>query len=647
MEYSLNNRPTYEELLQRVKDLESLATEQERSLREFREGEENYYSIIETIPGISYRCAWDEDYTLYIMSSYAEQITGYPPSDFINNAVRSYASIIHPDDVEYCAQQSRQAIEAGKPWELEYRILHKDGNIRWVFEKGRVVRDEEGEVKFSQGVVLDVTRRKLAEEEVNTLRAESTRKLQIAKEQAETANRAKSDFLASMSHELRTPLNAILGFARNLSRAPELTPERQKQVGIIARAGDHLLQMINEILSLSRIEAGLVELREAPFDLKVNLQDIAQMITPRAQEKGLSVALDLGPELPATLLGDVGKIRQVLINLLGNAIKFTQKGQVVIRARSKPMENGRIELELQVEDSGPGIPEEQLEAIFDSFVQGVEPGGQVDGAGLGLTICKKLVDVMGGELEVASEVGVGSVFTIRFPLGPTDAPLESEANCQKHVIGIEPGPTSWRILVVDDDADNRALLTTVLGQVGFVVREAVDGNTAVAAFKQWHPHLICMDMRMPVMDGYEATKRIRASEGSETVKILAVTASVFDEQRPKILAAGCDELVCKPIDENVLLGVIGRLLGVEYRHAEAVEGSAPEEDVALGAEMLSDLPADLRDELRHATLLLDKAALATLIQRIEAHAPDTAKGLQTLVDGFQFARIRELLEDVT
>ena len=643
----MNSRPTYEELLQRVEDLESSAAEQERSLREFREEEENYYSIVETIPGISYRCAWDEDYTLYIMSGYAEQITGYPPSDFINNAVRSYASIIHPDDVEYCAQQSRQAIEAGKPWELEYRILHKDGNIRWVFEKGRVVRDEEGEVKFSQGVVLDVTRRKLAEEEVNTLRAESTRKLQIAKEQAETANRAKSDFLASMSHELRTPLNAILGFARNLSRAPELTPERQKQVGIIARAGDHLLQMINEILSLSRIEAGRVELREASFDLKVNLQDIAQMITPRAQEKGLSVALDLGPELPATLLGDVGKIRQVLINLVGNAVKFTEEGQVVIRARSKPMENGRIELELKVEDSGPGIPEEQLEAIFDSFVQGVEPGGQVDGAGLGLTICKKLVDVMGGELEVASEVGVGSVFTIRFPLGPTDAPLESEANRQKHVIGIEPGPTSWRILVVDDDADNRALLTTVLGQVGFEVREAVDGNTAVAAFKQWHPHLICMDMRMPVMDGYEATKRIRASEGSETVKILAVTASVFEEQRPEILAAGCDELVRKPIDENALLGAIGRLLGVDYRYAEAVEPGAPEESVELSAGMLSDLPADLRDELRNATLLLDKAALVALIQRIEAHAPDTAKGLQALVDGFQLARIRELLEDVT
>jgi signal transduction histidine kinase/ligand-binding sensor domain-containing protein/CheY-like chemotaxis protein len=473
--------------------------------------------------------------------------------------------------------------------------------------------------------------------------AERTRELGIAKEKAEVANQAKSTFLAAMSHELRTPLNAILGFGRNLARAQELTPEHRQEVDIIRRSGDHLLEMIDEVLSLSRIEAGRVELQPAPFDLVLTLEDIAQMITVQIQAKGLRFDLELDATLPRVVQGDVGKIRQVLINLLGNAVKFTEHGYVCLRACPKPLNNdpARVLLQLDVEDSGVGIPEEQLDTIFESFVQGNHTGNGAQGTGLGLAICRSLVDMMEGRIEVTSKPGEGSLFMVTVPLELAEASMLDEPQ----VIGLKSGKTAWRILVVDDDPYNRALLTTMLGQIGFKVREATNGETAVEAFQEWHPHLICMDMRMPVMDGYAATKAIRELPGGEQVKILAVTASAFDEQRDDILDAGCDEMVRKPVQEHDIFAAIERQLGVEYRYAPT-ETHAAEAGVELTAEMLSELPPELIEELRHATLLLDRAAMAVLIERIKTYAPDTAKGLQVLVDDFQFERIRDLLGDV-
>jgi signal transduction histidine kinase/DNA-binding response OmpR family regulator len=469
-----------------------------------------------------------------------------------------------------------------------------------------------------------------------------------AEEAAESANQAKSEFLANMSHELRTPLNAILGFARNLARAQDLAPEHHNEVDIIRRSGDHLLEMIDEILSLSRVEAGRVELQQAPFDLVRTLEDIGQMITSPAQAKGLRFDLELDAALPRVMRGDVGKIRQVLINLLGNAVKFTQQGYVCLRACTKPMDNdpARVLLQLAVEDSGVGIAEEQLPTIFDSFMQGDHTGDTAQGTGLGLTICRSLVDVMEGRIDVTSKPGKGSVFTVTFPieLAETSA-LVHEDTHEAQVIGLEPGETARRILVADDNADNRALLTMMLERVGFEVREAENGETAIEQFNSWGPHLICMDMRMPVMDGYAATKAIRKLPGGNQVKIIAVTASVFKEQRDEILGAGCDEFVRKPVHESELFEAIRRQLGVDYRYADTVTLHAAEAGELTG-EMLTGLPGGLLEELRQAVLVLDRAAMAVLIERIEAHAPETAKGLQKLVDDFQFDRIREMLEEL-
>jgi len=506
-------------------------------------------------------------------------------------------------------------------------------------------------------LVINMRKRKAAEHELRGYQMDLEKKvedrtaeLKAARDQAEFASNAKSIFLANMSHELRTPLNAILGFGRNLARARDLTPEHQNEVDIIMRSGDHLLRMIDEILSLSRIEAGRVKLQQAPFNLVRTLEDIAQMITVRIQAKGLRFDLDLEPTLPRVIQGDVGKLRQVLINLLGNAVKFTDQGYVFLRACTKPLDNdpARVLLQLEVEDSGIGIPENQLETIFDSFIQGDHTGDAAEGTGLGLAICRSLVDVMEGRIDVRSKPGEGSLFTVTVPIELAEArALDHEAIRETQVVGLKPGRTPWRILVADDNADNRALLTSMLERVGFTVREATNGEAAVEAFGAWRPHLICMDMRMPIMDGYAATEAIHALSGGDQVKIVAITASVLQEQRDKILGAGCDELVCKPIQEEEIFDAIGRQLGVEYEYADTELPTVPDATIELTKEMLAELPGELLDELRRAALVLDRAAMAVLIERVDARAPNTAKGLQRLMDSFQFRRIQDLLRDVT
>ncbi len=506
-------------------------------------------------------------------------------------------------------------------------------------------------------LLVNIRKRKTAEHELRGYQLELEKKvdertaaLKAARDEAESANRAKSIFLANMSHELRTPLNAILGFGRNMARSQDLKTDHRKAVGIITRSGDHLLQMIDEILSLSRIEAGRVELQPAPFDLVRTLEDIAQVATVQAQAGGLRFDLELDTSLPHVVQGDAGKIRQVLINLLGNAVTFTQKGHVCLRARTKPLANDSagVLLQLEVEDSGVGIPEEELDTIFDSFKQGNHTDETAQGTGLGLAICRSLIHVMDGRIHVTSKPGKGSLFTVTVPLEPAEEyALDQEGVREKQVRGLMPGQTPKRILVADDNADNRSLLSSMLELVGFKVREAINGETAIEAFQSWYPHLICMDIRMPVMDGYAATRAIRKLPGGGQVKILAVTASVFEEQCDNIMEAGCDELVRKPFQESEIFDAIARLIDVKYLYSKATQPPVLEKESALTDEMLAELPPELMNELRLAVLELDRKAVAVLIKRIADHAPDTAKSLQRLVDDFRFGQIRDLLGDVT
>jgi signal transduction histidine kinase/CheY-like chemotaxis protein len=473
-----------------------------------------------------------------------------------------------------------------------------------------------------------------------------TKELQKAKEDAENANQAKSTFLANMSHELRTPLHAILGFSRLMTRDSGLNDSQQERLNVINRSGEHLLGMVDDILSLSKIEAGHVELKQDPFDVTQMLQDVGQMMKSRAEGKGLRFTLELDLALPPYVQGDAGKLRQVLINLLGNAVKFTEKGGVWLRARSQPMavDPDMVMLQFEVQDSGPGIPQDRLDEVFESFVRFDRAHNMEGGTGLGLAISKTLVDMMNGEIAIESKPGQGSLFKVKIPLQMVEAGTAIPVRAPiAEVIGLQADQPEWRFLVVDDNQENRVLLTTLLINIGCNVKEAKNGEDAISIYQEWHPHFIWMDMRMPVLDGFAATRKIRTLPGGEAVKIVAVTASVLKEQQEKILAAGCDEMVRKPFKDHEIFETMARLLDIKYLYRDMGEGVTQKERINLTKDMLADLPRELLQELRESTLALNREAALEMISHIGDHAPEVATGLKELVDNYQMVQLRDLL----
>jgi signal transduction histidine kinase/response regulator of citrate/malate metabolism len=480
-------------------------------------------------------------------------------------------------------------------------------------------------------------------------RKQTEKALKKARDDAETANQAKSSFLANMSHELRTPLNAILGFSSMLAREQNAPADQHEKLNIINRSGEHLLAMINDVLDLSKIEAGSVEMQENPFDLAALIGEISEMIQSRATEKGLSVAVKAESTRFPYVKADMEKLRQILINLLSNAVKFTDEGGVILRCVTGPIpeETKRCRILIEVEDTGPGIDPARQAKIFEPFVQASDASVR-KGTGLGLSICKKFADFMGGTIELESEVGKGSLFRVRLPAEIAEASdIKAPVDDKPRLIGLAPAEKTWRILVADDNRENLILLKSLLEKVGFLVLEAKNGQEAVAAFKKGSPDLVWMDMRMPVMDGYEAVRQIRRCSGGKTVPIIAITASAFGEQRPEILAVGCNDMVIKPFRAHEIFDVMGRFLDLEYIY-EPEREAAPARigEVGLTSDMLADLPPELLQELRKTSLSLNRAAISAVIERIEPLAPDTAKGLRTLLDDFQMGRIGKLLEDI-
>jgi signal transduction histidine kinase/FixJ family two-component response regulator len=471
---------------------------------------------------------------------------------------------------------------------------------------------------------------------------ERTSQLTAAKEQAEKANRTKSIFLANMSHELRTPLNAVLGFSQLMKNAPDVTAAQRENLEIITRSGEHLLTLINNVLDISKIESGRVELEESPLDLGQLMYEMSSLMYVHAREKGLDFALEQSPDLPRHISVDGKRLRQVLLNLVGNAIKYAQKGKVALRvmvaSRATP-ERARVRFE--VADTGPGIPDEEKERIFFPFVQlGNRPSTDA-GSGLGLAICRQHVELMGGEIGVASESGEGSVFHFEIPVTVLSSEAVRAAPRRGRIIGIAKGEPCYRLLIVEDHPENRLLLRKLLEPLGFDLREAATGEEAVALFQQWRPHLIFMDIRLPGMGGLEATRGIKTADAGIQTRIVAVTAHALEEERREILAAGCDDFIRKPYRDIEILDTLAKHLGVRFIYEE--EAAAASVPASLDATALAGLPDELLNKLEHALTLIDADAISRAIEEIRACNPSLAEALAAVGAELQYGRILRLI----
>jgi len=413
---------------------------------------------------------------------------------------------------------------------------------------------------------------------------ERTRDLQIAKEAAESASRSKAAFLANMSHELRTPLNAILGFAQLMLYDQELNEQHQSDLQTICNSGNHLLTMINDILEMSKLEAGSVLLREKECYL-YNIVDTARdMLSLKAQEKELSFDVNIHPKVPLYIYTDEGKLRQILINLIGNAIKFTDTGNICVRVYVRSIPNDaqaiigayselpRI-LCFEVEDTGAGISEAEVSTLFQPFVQTSSGKRSQEGTGLGLSISYNYVKLMGGQMSVTSKVGIGSTFSFHIPVNSLDLfSLDSPIKSPNRVIGIE-GNQVYRILIAEDIRLNRQLLTRILSPLGFEVREVSNGQDAIAVWQSWSPHLIWMDVRIPIMSGQESASAIREIESirniseSQKVRIIALTANPAEVREEDLFLNGFDGFLAKPFTEDKIFTRMAELLNLKYLYS--------------------------------------------------------------------------------
>ena len=562
-----------------------------------------------------------------------DELIGAPFKDYFTNPERADAGI-------------KRVLGEGKVTDYELTARARDGKETVVSYNATTFHDRDRKLQGVFAAARDVTERKRYEQSL------------------QQANRAKSVFLANMSHEIRTPMNAILGFSQLMLRDQDLTPRQCQYLGTINRSGEHLLALINDILEMSKIEAGRTTLNLSTFDLPVLLKDLEMMFRLRTEEKKLSFSVETIGDVPQYIVTDVNKLRQVFINVLGNAVKFTEHGGIGVRVRrdcdnptaavfrleprgsansvrtpAEPEGARGPSLRVEIEDTGPGISADDQNKLFRHFEQ-TKTGQQAGtGTGLGLAISREFVRLMGGDITVNSQVGKGSIFVILLPLNEGDARAVQAKDIPRHVLKLQPGQTTYRVLIADDIEDNRQLLAQLLAPVGFEIRLATNGLEAVQEFEQWRPHLILMDFRMPVMDGQEAIRRIRALEGNEQSKIIAVTASAMDENRQELIAVGADDFISKPFRDVELFQKIHAHLGVEYVYAE---DPAPAEAVDLTAASLAGWPPDLIGSMRDAVITADLDQLLALIQAAETRDPRVAQGLRRLAERFQYQKLLDL-----
>jgi len=573
----------------------------------------------------------DSEGAVLRFNPYAEHLLGYRAEEVLG---QHSAVWLDPQEVEARIRDlSRQGgrpvaseieiirllTEAG-PDQREWTYRAQDGrSIPMLVALSQVV-GAEGERIGYLSVASDLSERKSLEAD-----------LRASEAKAQAANRAKSAFLSNMSHELRTPLNAILGYTQLMARRSGRSAEDHDQLGRIQTAGEHLLSLINDVLSLSKIESGGLDLRIASFQTTVLLEGVLDMQRIRAEAKGLALKLEVDPALPAYLEGDVAKLRQVLVNLVGNAVKFTREGRVTLRAGYAPGQ-----ATFTVEDTGPGISEEDQRQLFQAFFQAASQPLAAEGTGLGLHISRSLVNLMGGELRLESRLGEGSRFSFTLPMVEGEPPLELEG--ERQVLGLEPGQRPVKMLVVDDRPENRDLLAQLLVSVGFQVRAAADGLEALELWERHRPDLVWMDLRMPRMSGFEAIQVLRGRELEQNLAhtfVVAISASVIDLDREALRKSGFDDFLGKPFREAQLFEVAGRLLGLRFLTREPEAASSAPVDLSGLTFQTEAWRADLKD----AVLMGDTEAALAVVDRLGSHP--AAEGLRRLLRAYQ---LQELLD---
>src|SRR3954451_19785745 len=593
--------------------------EAERVLLDQRVRDQQFYtrSLIES--NIDALIATDTRGIITDVNKQMEALTGCTRDELIGAPFKGYFT-----DPERAEAGIKLVLGEGKVTDYELTARARDGKETVVSYNATTFHDRDRKLRGVFAAARDVTERKRYEQSL------------------QQANRAKSVFLANMSHEIRTPMNAILGFSQLMLRDSDLTPRQCQYLGTINRSGEHLLALINDVLEMSKIEAGRTTLNPSTFDLPALLKDLEMMFRVRTDEKTLAFSVETIGDVPRFIVTDINKLRQVFINVIGNAVKFTEQGGVALRVSADREAPTGPCLRVEVEDTGPGISPDDQDKLFRHFEQ-TKTGQQAGtGTGLGLAISREFVRLMGGDITLSSQVGRGSVFVVDLPLKEGEAQAVHAKDNPRHVLRLQPGQSACRVLIADDIEDNRQLLAQLLAPVGFEIRLATNGAEAVQEFEQWRPHLILMDFRMPVMDGHEAIRRIRAMAGGAVPKIIAVTASAMDDNRQELMEIGADDFIGKPFREAELFQKIHAHVGVEYQYAADSPATDRQGAAELTPESLADWPRVLVDTMREAVVTADLDQLLASIQEVETRDPQIAQGLRRLAEQFEYQKLLDL-----